>query len=180
MNCSGTKQNHVAQTNPGLSQGYPLEIPDGFTPLFNGADFSGWEGNLKYFRIEDGTIKAGTLKNPIPRNEFLCTIKDYSDFELDVTAFEGDNFDYFDDLKDYIDEMIEFGEYKKSSFFAKNEIRPGVESRFSITYSKEEDCNIIFGVIQDSFERKLYDIELYCYNITSKVATSIINSIDID
>ena len=82
MNCSGTKQNHVAQTNPGLSQGYPLEIPDGFTPLFNGADFSGWEGNLKYFRIEDGIIKAGTLKKPIPRNEFLCTIKDYSDFEL--------------------------------------------------------------------------------------------------
>ena len=82
MNCSGTKQNNAAQTKPSLNRGYTLEIPDGFTPLFNGADFSGWEGNLKYFRIEDGIIKAGTLKKPIPRNEFLCTIKDYSDFEL--------------------------------------------------------------------------------------------------
>jgi len=112
--------------------------------------------------------------------EELFADAEYSDFELDVMVFVGDDFDYFDDLKDYIDEMIEFGEYKNSRFFAKSEISPGVNSRFSITYSEEEECNIIFGVIQDSFARKLYDIELYCYNINSKTATSIINSIDID
>ena len=112
--------------------------------------------------------------------EELFADAEYSDFELDVTVFEGDDFDYFDDLTDYIDEMIEFGEYKKSRFFAKSEISSGVNSRFSITYSEEEECNIIFGVVQDSFARKLYDIELYCYNISSKVAISIINSIDID
>ena len=112
--------------------------------------------------------------------EELFADAEYSDFELDVMVFVGDDFDYFDDLKDYIDEMIEFGEHKNSRFFAKSEISSGVNSRFSITYSEEEECNIIFGVIQDSFARKLYDIELYCYNISSKVAISIINSIDID
>ena len=112
--------------------------------------------------------------------EELFADAEYSDFELNVMVFVGDDFDYFDDLKDYTDEVIEDVGHKNSSFFAKSEISPGVNSRFLITYSKEEECNIIFGVIQDSFARKLYDIELYCYNISSKVATSIINSIDID
>lgn len=102
------------------------------------------------------------------------------DFGLDVMVWEGDDFDYFDDLTNFTNEMIEHSEYKNSSFFAKSEISPGVNSRFLITYSKEEECNIIFGVIQDSFARKQYEIELFCYNISSKEATSIINSIDID
>ena len=55
---------------------------DGFTPLFDGKSFKGWEGDEKFFRIEDGAIVAGTLKEKIPRNEFLCTEKKYGDFEL--------------------------------------------------------------------------------------------------
>jgi len=54
----------------------------GFVPLFNGEDLAGWEGNLEYFRVENGVIIAGTLEKPIPRNEFLCTARDYSNFEL--------------------------------------------------------------------------------------------------
>ncbi|MBL7133016.1 MAG: DUF1080 domain-containing protein [Phycisphaerae bacterium] len=50
--------------------------------IFDGKTFKGWEGNLKMFRIEDGAIVGGTLKKRIPRNEFLCTTKDYADFEL--------------------------------------------------------------------------------------------------
>lgn len=50
--------------------------------LFNGKDFAGWEGNLKFFRIEDGAIVAGSLEKPIPHNEFLCTTRDFGDFEL--------------------------------------------------------------------------------------------------
>ena len=50
--------------------------------IFDGKTFDGWEGNLKSFRIEDGAIVGGTLKAKIPRNEFLCTKKEYSNFEL--------------------------------------------------------------------------------------------------
>ena len=55
---------------------------DGFTPLFDGKTFKGWEGNLEVFRIEEGAIVGGSLKRPVPRNEFLCTKKEFADFEL--------------------------------------------------------------------------------------------------
>ncbi|OHB73973.1 MAG: hypothetical protein A2V70_01690 [Planctomycetes bacterium RBG_13_63_9] len=54
----------------------------GFRPLFDGKTFDGWEGNLKVFRIEDGSIVGGSLKERVTRNEFLCTKKPYADFEL--------------------------------------------------------------------------------------------------
>ena len=102
------------------------------------------------------------------------------DFELDVTVFKGgDGFYYFDDIKEYTNEMANDLGYRNSRFF-ESEVSYGVKSHFLITYSREEDCNIIFGVIQDSSALRQYEIELYCYNISLKEATSIINSIDID
>jgi hypothetical protein len=56
--------------------------PTKATPLFDGKTFAGWEGNLDIFRIEEGAIVAGSLEGPVKRNEFLCTEKDYDDFEL--------------------------------------------------------------------------------------------------
>lgn len=50
--------------------------------LFDGKTFTGWEGNLEWFRIQDGAIVGGSLEKPVPRNEFLCTEKVYKDFEL--------------------------------------------------------------------------------------------------
>jgi hypothetical protein len=50
--------------------------------LFDGKTFNGWEGNLKLFRIEDGALVGGTLKEPIASNEFLCTTREYDDFVL--------------------------------------------------------------------------------------------------
>src|SRR5262245_63255370 len=52
--------------------------------LFDGKSFKGWEGDLSIFRIEDGAIVGGTLKENIARNEFLCTTEEYGDFELRV------------------------------------------------------------------------------------------------
>ena len=50
--------------------------------IFDGKTFTGWEGNLSIFRIEDGAIVGGSLKDKIARNEFLCTTRTYGDFEL--------------------------------------------------------------------------------------------------
>lgn len=55
---------------------------DGFVSLFDGKTLKGWEGNLQAFHLEDGAIVGGTLKEKIPRNEFLCTEREYGDFEL--------------------------------------------------------------------------------------------------
>lgn len=53
--------------------------------LFDGKTLAGWEGNLDVFRVEDGAIVAGSLTEKIPRNEFLCSEKEYDDFELQLT-----------------------------------------------------------------------------------------------
>jgi hypothetical protein len=54
--------------------------------LFDGKTFTGWEGDLNWFRIEQGAIVAGSLDKEIPHNYFLCTTRDFSDFELKVEA----------------------------------------------------------------------------------------------
>lgn len=52
--------------------------------LFNGKDLTGWEGDEKTWRVEDGAIAGGSLDAVVARNEFLCTTKTYGDFELKV------------------------------------------------------------------------------------------------
>jgi len=64
----------------------------GWDYLFNGKSFAGWEGNKKMFRITDGAIVGGNLKERIPRNEFLCSKKEYGDFILRLNVkLLGDN-----------------------------------------------------------------------------------------
>jgi hypothetical protein len=50
--------------------------------LFDGKTLSGWEGNAAIFRVQDGAIVGGSLRDKIVRNEFLCSTKTYGDFEL--------------------------------------------------------------------------------------------------
>jgi hypothetical protein len=50
--------------------------------IFDGRTFTGWEGNLAIFRVEDGAIVGGSMKDKIARNEFLCSTQTYGDFEL--------------------------------------------------------------------------------------------------
>lgn len=55
----------------------------GEVSIFDGKTFTGWEGDTnKTFKIVDGAIVGGTLKEKIPRNEFLCTTRDYTNFVL--------------------------------------------------------------------------------------------------
>ncbi|MCH7729830.1 MAG: DUF1080 domain-containing protein [Planctomycetes bacterium] len=58
----------------------------GFSSLFDGKTLKGWEGNEAMFHIEKQAIVGGSLKNRIPRNEFLCTTREYEDFELRLSA----------------------------------------------------------------------------------------------
>ena len=53
--------------------------------IFDGRTFAGWEGDTnKTFRIEDGAVVGGSTKEKVPRNEFLCTTRSYTNFVLRV------------------------------------------------------------------------------------------------
>ncbi|MDB5350485.1 MAG: hypothetical protein JWN86_1732 [Planctomycetota bacterium] len=56
---------------------------DGFKPLFNGKDFSGWvtPEDKALFTIENGEI-VGRTKGDLKKNEFLVTAQHYGDFTL--------------------------------------------------------------------------------------------------
>ena len=56
---------------------------EGFIPLFNGKDFTGWEqhsGKAEY-RVEDGAVVDKTVAGT--GNSFMCTTKEYGDFVLE-------------------------------------------------------------------------------------------------
>ena len=73
-------------TNPARVFAIKLIEEKGFVPLFDGKTLEGWEGKEGVFRVADKAIVAGNLKTKIPNNEFLCTEKTYSDFELRLQA----------------------------------------------------------------------------------------------
>jgi hypothetical protein len=58
------------------------EAAAGFRSLFDGRTLTGWKGNLKIFRVEEGAIVGGHLQNALPNNEFLRSDATYGDFEL--------------------------------------------------------------------------------------------------
>lgn len=53
-----------------------------FVSLFNGTTLEGWEGDPKWFRVEDGAIVAGSLDRLVPDTVFLSTTRDYHNFDL--------------------------------------------------------------------------------------------------
>ena len=59
-----------------------LAQSDGWTPLFNGRDFEGWDriGDANW-RVEDGALVADR------GNGFLVTQRDYRDFQLRAEFF---------------------------------------------------------------------------------------------
>jgi hypothetical protein len=79
---------------PVLLSGWAVAAEPAPVKLFDGKTLAGWEGNEKMFRVENGAIVAGSLKEKIPHNDFLCTTKEYGDFELTFKARlvgQGDN-----------------------------------------------------------------------------------------
>lgn len=51
-------------------------------PLFDGKSLDGWEGNLKYWRVENDCINGGSTTEDIKSNEFLATKAEYGNFVL--------------------------------------------------------------------------------------------------
>ena len=63
---------------------YSAEAADDWKPLFNGKNLDGWvqRGGKATYRIEGDAIVGTTAPNT--PNSFLCTEKDYGDFELEL------------------------------------------------------------------------------------------------
>jgi hypothetical protein len=71
-----------AHSSPARAQDKKADA-QGWTQLFDGKSLTGWEqrnGTAKY-RVEDETV-IGTTNEGSP-NSFLCTAKEYGDFELE-------------------------------------------------------------------------------------------------
>jgi hypothetical protein len=65
----------------------PLLVAADGTPisLFDGKSFAGWQGDTnKTWRIEIGALVGGSLKEKVPRNEFLRSTRSYTNFILRV------------------------------------------------------------------------------------------------
>ena len=50
--------------------------------LFDGKTLQGWEGDPKWWRVENGAITGGSTTEKIPRNFFVATTKSYQNFDL--------------------------------------------------------------------------------------------------
>jgi hypothetical protein len=44
--------------------------PEGFESIFNGRDLTGWDGNPKYWKVEDGCL-TGTTEGKLDHNRFI-------------------------------------------------------------------------------------------------------------
>ena len=49
------------------------DVEKGFTPIFNGKDLTGWEGNLANWSVEDGAITGETGPQSPPRIAITCS-----------------------------------------------------------------------------------------------------------
>ena len=101
-------------------------------------------------------------------------------FAADLSVYTGNNYEYFSDFTKELNEFAEDMGYTEIRKFKKGSISSEITYEFYSGYSPEDRCTVIFGVIQNSFSRKLYEFELVCLKINLKTATSIINSIEIE
>jgi 3-keto-disaccharide hydrolase len=61
--------------------------------LFDGRTLAGWEGNPNVWRVENGALTGGMPNAAQPRNEFLASTREFSDFvlrfQIKLTGTEG-------------------------------------------------------------------------------------------
>ena len=116
--------------------------------------------------IQDGKLVFESLLN--------------DNFAADLSVYTGNNYEYFSDFTKELNEFAGDMGYTEIRKFKKGSISSEITYEFYSGYSPEDRCTVIFGLIQNSFSRKLYEFELVCLKINLKTATSIINSIEIE
>ena len=52
------------------------------TSLFDGRTLAGWEGDAKWWRVQDGALTGGSTTEKIPKNFFLATTRSFQNFDL--------------------------------------------------------------------------------------------------
>jgi len=72
----------IGANGPKGPTGTPGPDENEFVPLFDGKTFDGWKGDLEFWRIVDGAVMGGNLKEKVEINQYLRTEKEYGDFEL--------------------------------------------------------------------------------------------------
>lgn len=91
-----------AQVSPGFREPDPIDFDsddDGFEPIFNGKDLSGWDGDLRYWRAEDGAIVGESSKDRPVSNSYIVyqplVAKNFDlKFEIKVEEGGGSGFQY--------------------------------------------------------------------------------------
>jgi hypothetical protein len=81
-------------TFPDPHENISVPKPGKRTRLFDGKTFAGWEGDTnRMWRVEKGALVGGTLSTTVSHNDFLCTTREYANFDLRLKVkLEGTGF----------------------------------------------------------------------------------------
>ncbi len=81
-------------TFPDPHEDISVPKPGKRTRLFDGKTFAGWEGDTnRMWRIERGALVGGNLNQTVPHNDFLCTSREFTNFDLRLKVkLEGTGF----------------------------------------------------------------------------------------
>lgn len=75
-----TRRGFLATASAAVAARAAYAAEEGFAPLFNGKDLTGWEGDPFLWKAEEGMVIG---RSPgIAYNDFLTTTKEYGDFVL--------------------------------------------------------------------------------------------------
>ena len=102
------------------------------------------------------------------------------DLDASLDVYEGNAYEYLSTFTQELHSMANDLGYKEVREFVKGSMTNEIKYEFHIGYCPVEECQVIFGLVQDSFSRKLYEFELFCHNLKLADATKIINSIKIN
>ena len=60
----------------------PPDVGAAPTSLFDGRTLTGWDGDAKWWRVQDGVLTGGSSTEKIPHNFFLATTRSFQNFDL--------------------------------------------------------------------------------------------------